>query len=159
MLAASRSNTSTRPPIAHSEYSLHRRLLPHRLRRIPRLRPQSTRSGPTRHALDAPQQELAEAARLFDLSKHRFHDLLSQSIRCFDAAVVDLLSHPLGPAVRRFFRSRLSGAWRGRAGHSRRRRVLRALRDWIRCRSRSPLRPAPAGGRDCFRPRSGTSWP
>ena len=46
--------------------------------------------------LDAPQQELAEAACLFDLSEHRFHHLLSQSVGCFEAAVVDLLSHPLG---------------------------------------------------------------
>src|SRR5258708_6566810 len=45
---------------------------------------------------DAPQQELAESARLFDLSEHRFHYLLSQSVGCFEAAVVDLLSHPLG---------------------------------------------------------------
>ena len=37
-------------------------------------------------------QELAlEAARLFDLSEHRFHHLLSQSVGCFEAAVVDLL--------------------------------------------------------------------
>ena len=42
------------------------------------------------------QQELAEAARLFDLSEHRFHHLLSQSVGCFEAAVVDLVSHPLG---------------------------------------------------------------
>src|SRR5258705_5401535 len=48
------------------------------------------------HFLDAPQQELAEAACLFDLSEHRFHHLLSQSVGCFEAAVVDLLSHPLG---------------------------------------------------------------
>jgi hypothetical protein len=30
------------------------------------------------HFLDAAQQELAEAACLFDLSEHRFHHLLSQ---------------------------------------------------------------------------------
>src|ERR1700680_4453070 len=48
------------------------------------------------HFLYAPQQELAEAASLFDLSEHRFHHLLSQSVGCFEAAVVDLLSHPLG---------------------------------------------------------------
>ena len=48
------------------------------------------------HFLYAPQQELAEAARLFDLPEHRFHDLLSQSVGCLEAAVVDLLSHPLG---------------------------------------------------------------
>jgi hypothetical protein len=34
--------------------------------------------------------------RLFDLSEHRFHHLLSQSVGCFEAAIVDLLSHPLG---------------------------------------------------------------
>src|SRR6266567_5212523 len=48
------------------------------------------------HFLDAAQQELAEAACLFDLSEHRFHHLLSQSVRGFEAAVVDLLSHLLG---------------------------------------------------------------
>ena len=48
------------------------------------------------HFLYAPQQELAEAASLFDLSEHRFHHLLSQSVGCFEAAVVDLLSHLLG---------------------------------------------------------------
>jgi hypothetical protein len=48
------------------------------------------------HFLDAPQQELAEAACLFDLSEHRFHHLLSQSVGRFEAAIVDLLSHPLG---------------------------------------------------------------
>src|SRR6202049_965098 len=42
------------------------------------------------HFLYAPQQELAEAASLFDLSEHRFHHLLSQSVGCFEAAVVDL---------------------------------------------------------------------
>src|SRR6266704_6694074 len=47
------------------------------------------------HFLDAAQQELAEAACLFDLSEHRFHYLLSQSVGCFEAAVVDLLSHLL----------------------------------------------------------------
>jgi len=63
-----------------------------------------TTSGPTArpqrpigaHFLDAPQQELAEAACLFDLSEHRFHHLLSQSVGRFEAAIVDLLSHPLG---------------------------------------------------------------
>ena len=48
------------------------------------------------HFFDAPQQELAEAACLFDLSEHWFHHLLSQSVGRFEAAVVDLLSHPLG---------------------------------------------------------------
>src|SRR5258707_4543754 len=48
------------------------------------------------HFLYAPQQELAEAACLFDLSEHRFHHLLSQSVGWFEAAVLDLLSHPLG---------------------------------------------------------------
>ena len=48
------------------------------------------------HFFDAPQQELAESARLFDLSEHRFHHLLSQSVGRFEAAVVDLLSHLLG---------------------------------------------------------------
>src|SRR5258707_424813 len=48
------------------------------------------------HFLDAAQQELAEAACLFDLSEHRFHHLLSQSVGRFEAAIVDLLSHPLG---------------------------------------------------------------
>ena len=48
------------------------------------------------HFFDTSQQELAEAARLFDLSEHRFHHLLSQSVGCFEAAVVDLFSHPLG---------------------------------------------------------------
>src|SRR6202790_3901624 len=48
------------------------------------------------HFCDAPQQELAESARLFDLSEHRFHHLLSQSVGRFEAAVVDLLSHSLG---------------------------------------------------------------
>ena len=48
------------------------------------------------HFLDAPQQELAEAACLFDLSEHWFHYLLSQSVGRFEAAVVDLLSHSLG---------------------------------------------------------------
>src|SRR6266704_4523046 len=43
--------------------------------------------------LDAAQQELAEAACLFDLSEHRFHHLLSQSVRRFEAAVVDLFAH------------------------------------------------------------------
>ena len=47
------------------------------------------------HFLDAPQQELAEAAGLFDLSEHRFHHLLSQSVGRFEAAVVDLFSHQL----------------------------------------------------------------
>src|SRR6266704_3947935 len=46
--------------------------------------------------LDAAQQELAEAACLFDLSEHRFHYLLSQSVGRFEAVVVDLLSHSLG---------------------------------------------------------------
>ena len=32
----------------------------------------------------------------FDLSEHRFDHLLSQSVGRFEAAVVDLLSHPLG---------------------------------------------------------------
>ena len=35
--------------------------------------------------LDAAQQELAEAACLFDLSEHRLHHLLSQSVRRFEA--------------------------------------------------------------------------
>src|SRR6266567_5523798 len=48
------------------------------------------------HFLDAAQQELAEAAGLFDLSEHRFHHLLSQSVGRFEAAIVDLLSHPSG---------------------------------------------------------------
>ena len=48
------------------------------------------------HFLDAAQQELTEAAGLFDLSEHRFHHLLSQSVGRFEAAIVDLLSHPLG---------------------------------------------------------------
>jgi putative transposase len=47
------------------------------------------------HFLDAPQQELAEAACLFDLPEHRFHHLLSQSLRRFEAPLVDLFSHQL----------------------------------------------------------------
>ena len=43
--------------------------------------------------LDAAQQKLAEAACLFDLSEHRLHHLLSQSVRRFEAAVVDLFAH------------------------------------------------------------------
>lgn len=46
------------------------------------------------HFLNAPQQELAEAACLIDLSEHWSHRLLS--IGRFEAAVVDLLSHSLG---------------------------------------------------------------
>ena len=45
--------------------------------------------------LDAAQQKLAEAACLFDLSEHRLHHLLSQSVRRFEAAVVDLFAHQL----------------------------------------------------------------
>ena len=45
--------------------------------------------------LDAAQQKLAEAACLFDLSEHRLHHLLSQSVRRFEAAVVDLCAHQL----------------------------------------------------------------
>ncbi len=41
--------------------------------------------------LDAAQQELAETARLFDLSEHRLHQLLSQSVRRFEAAVCLLI--------------------------------------------------------------------
>jgi len=37
-----------------------------------------------------------ESARLFDLSEHRFHHLLSQSVGRFEAAIVDFLSYPLG---------------------------------------------------------------
>ena len=44
------------------------------------------------HFLYAPQQELAEAACLFDLSEHRLHHLLSQSAGGFEAAVVDLFT-------------------------------------------------------------------
>src|SRR4029077_5444617 len=43
----------------------------------------------------AAQQELAEAACLFDLSEHRFHPLLSQSAGRFEAAIVDLFAHQL----------------------------------------------------------------
>ena len=45
--------------------------------------------------VDAAQQKLAEAACLFDLSEHRLHHLLSQSVRRFEAAVVDLFAHQL----------------------------------------------------------------
>ena len=45
--------------------------------------------------LDAAQQKLAEAACLFYLSEHRLHHLLSQSVRRFEAAVVDLFAHQL----------------------------------------------------------------
>ena len=45
--------------------------------------------------LDAAQQKLAEAACLFDLSEHRLDHLLSQSVRRFEAAVVDLFAHQL----------------------------------------------------------------
>src|SRR5260370_30174706 len=76
--------------------------------------------------------------------------------RAFERRRRRFSSHPVARGARRFFRSRRSGAWRVRARHSRRYRVLRALREWLRCSSRSPLRPAPACGRDCFRwPRSG----
>src|SRR5260370_39092384 len=53
------------------------------------------------HFFDAAQQELAEAACLLDLSEHRFHHLLSQSVGRFEAAIVDLLSHllPQPPCV------------------------------------------------------------
>jgi hypothetical protein len=51
------------------------------------------------HFLDAAQQKLAEAACLFDLSEHRLHHLLSQSVRRFEAAVVDLFAHQLREAV------------------------------------------------------------
>jgi hypothetical protein len=37
----------------------------------------------------------AEATCLFDLSEHRLHHLLSQSVRRFEAAVVDLCAHQL----------------------------------------------------------------
>ena len=37
------------------------------------------------HFRYAPQQELAEAASLFDLSEHRFHHLLSHPVGCFEA--------------------------------------------------------------------------
>jgi hypothetical protein len=46
------------------------------------------------------QQELAEAACLFDLSEHRLHHFPSQSARRFEAAVVDLflrISRVSGP--------------------------------------------------------------
>src|SRR5258708_39772672 len=71
------------------------------------------------HFHDAPQQELAESARLFDLSEHRLHHLLSQSIGRFEAAIVDLLSHLLGQRSADF--SVLGGwglctSWRGIAG-------------------------------------------
>ena len=64
--------------------------------------------------LDAAQQELAEAACLFDLSEHWFHHLLSQSVGCFEVAVVDLLSHPLGQRSTNFSvcRCRVLGASR-----------------------------------------------
>ena len=56
--------------------------------------------------------------------------------------------------------SRLSGIWR-LARHTRQCRVLQALQDWLRCSSRSRLRPARARDRDCSRwPRPrGSSWP
>src|SRR5260370_35494391 len=63
---------------------------------------------------DAPQQELAESARLLDLSEHRFHHLFSQSIGCFEAAVVDLLSHPLLQRPTDF--SVRGGQWLGASG-------------------------------------------
>src|SRR6478672_1282366 len=45
--------------------------------------------------LDTAQQKLAEATCLFDLSEHRLHHLLSQSVRRFEAAVVDPFAHQL----------------------------------------------------------------
>jgi len=43
--------------------------------------------------LDAAQQELAEAARLLDLSEHRLRQLLPQAIGADVAAGLDLLAH------------------------------------------------------------------
>src|SRR5258705_4510983 len=93
------------------------------------------------HFLDAPQQELAEAACLFDLSEHRFHHLLSQSVGCFEAAVVDLPAPPSlagsSPAV---------SACRRPNPASRRHACL--------CRKSRPLRnPPPRRPPACERPR------
>jgi hypothetical protein len=77
--------------------------------------------------LDAAQQELAEAACLFDLSEHRLRHFLSQSVRRFEAAVVDLFAHPVASAVHQLFRLPLLGAERVQVRHSRRYHVPRAL--------------------------------
>ena len=42
-----------------------------------------------------PDRHRGRAPGLFDLSEHRFHHLLSQSVGRFEAAVVDLFSHQL----------------------------------------------------------------
>src|SRR6202049_2401063 len=64
--------------------------------------------------LDPAQQELAEAACVFDLSEHRLHHLLSQSVRRFEAAVVDLFAHQLRQRSTNFSvcRGRVLGASR-----------------------------------------------
>jgi hypothetical protein len=61
------------------------------------------------------------------LSEHRFHHLLSQSVRRFEAAVVDLFAHQLRQRSTNFSDLPLSGAGRVQVRHSRRYHVLRAL--------------------------------
>jgi putative transposase len=53
--------------------------------------------------LDAAQQKLAEATCLFDLSEHRLHHSLSQSVSSFEAAVVDLFAHQLRQRSTNFY--------------------------------------------------------
>jgi len=47
------------------------------------------------HFLDAAQQELAEAACLFDLPEHRFHDLLPEAVSAAPSGSLQFASHGL----------------------------------------------------------------
>ena len=59
------------------------------------------------HRLDAPHQKPAEAARLFDLSKHRLRQLLTQPPATAVSADLDFRAQGLDP------RGGLGGAWSG----------------------------------------------
>src|SRR6187402_3277165 len=49
-----------------------------------------------RHFLDPAQQELSEPPCLLDLSEHRLHDLLSQSVPAAPSRALQLVPHGLG---------------------------------------------------------------
>ena len=52
-------------------------------------------ASPARTLLTPRNRSRRKPHCLFDLSEHRLHHLLSQSVRRFEAAVVDLFTHQL----------------------------------------------------------------
>ena len=115
----------------------------------------------------APQQELAEAARLLDLPEHRFGQLLAQPVGAVVTASLDFLAHGLDArwGAGRFWRRRWAASaggrrcrprrpqrpWPGRARYSHRSRAFPKPRCWRPSNSRNRPITARACGPDWFR--------